>query len=138
MSIPKHRFDPKRQCCPFDADSPVHDDWHPDADFFRAPVGTQSPFDPNPPKLCPDPILGTRDGWEFCADCAAIKPPGHIHGDPIEEMSRDELIALIRVLRLANVSQESIVANGKAPPVRKRARSASRVAGRVVSTKERR
>ncbi len=72
-----------------------------------------SPFDPNPPKSCPDPILGTREGWDFCPDCAAIKPPGHIHGDPIEEMSRDELIALIRVLRLATVPQESRSIAGK-------------------------
>lgn len=30
-----------------------------------------------PPKLCPDPQMGTREGWEWCGRCAAIKEPGH-------------------------------------------------------------
>lgn len=37
----------------------------------------QPPYDKNPMRLCPDPILGTRAGWEWCGDCAAIREPGH-------------------------------------------------------------
>lgn len=33
-----------------------------------------------PPKLCPDPKDGTREGWAWCAECAGIKEPGHHHG----------------------------------------------------------
>lgn len=39
-----------------------------------------SPFDPDPPPLRPDPIDGTRDGWEWCAGCGGVKPPGHGEG----------------------------------------------------------
>ncbi len=39
-------------------------------------------------KLCPDPQLGTREGWQWCGDCGGIQPPGHTH-DPGE--SADEL-----------------------------------------------
>ncbi len=61
----------------------------------------RSPFDPTPPKLCPDPQLGTRDGWTWCADCCGIQSPGHVHGDPIEQMDAEELRRLVRVMRLA-------------------------------------
>jgi hypothetical protein len=30
-------------------------------------------------EMCPDPTLGTREGWAWCADCAAIQPPFHAH-----------------------------------------------------------
>ncbi len=34
----------------------------------------------DPPRmLCPDPVLGTRDGWAFCGQCGGIKEPGHSH-----------------------------------------------------------
>ncbi len=45
--------------------------------------------------LCPDPQLGTRSGWKFCDTCAGIKPPEHQH-DEFEDMSREELLRLIR------------------------------------------
>ncbi len=38
-----------------------------------------SPFDPNPPKKSPDPVLGTRAGYQWCATCGGIKEPGHEH-----------------------------------------------------------
>lgn len=43
------------------------------------------PYDPSPRALCPDPQLGTRDGWMWCAECGAIQPPGHKH-DSLSEM----------------------------------------------------
>jgi hypothetical protein len=43
------------------------------------------PYDPNPRALCPDPQLGTRDGWMWCAECGAVQPPGHKH-DSLSEM----------------------------------------------------
>ncbi len=36
-------------------------------------------FDPNPRTLCPDPILGTREGYKFCSSCGGIKEPEHDH-----------------------------------------------------------
>ncbi len=36
-----------------------------------------SHFDPNPRPLCPDPILGTREGWAWCTDCCGIREPQH-------------------------------------------------------------
>ncbi len=65
------------------------------------PLAPVSPFDPTPPKLCPDPQLGTRVGYEWCADCCGIQPPGHVHGDPIEQMDAEELRRLVRVMRMA-------------------------------------
>lgn len=40
-------------------------------------MADQPPYDPNPMKLCPDPQLGTRDGWTWCSRCAAIREPAH-------------------------------------------------------------
>jgi hypothetical protein len=50
-------------------------------------------------ELTPDPIDGTRAGWQWCQGCQAVKPPSHRHGDPVEKLSRDELLSLVRVLR---------------------------------------
>lgn len=58
-----------------------------------------APFDPEPRELCPDPQLGTREGWEWCAECAGIQPPGHVCRDPIVMMCAEELRALIRQMR---------------------------------------
>ncbi len=49
--------------------------------------------------LCPDPVLGDRTGWLWCSGCSAIREPIHIHGDKLEEMSREALIAEVRKLR---------------------------------------
>lgn len=46
--------------------------------------------------LNPDPIDGTREGWKFCDDCQGIKPPSHMHGDPLEELTRAQLLARLR------------------------------------------
>jgi len=45
---------------------------------------TRSPFDPDPRPLCPDPILGTREGWKWCARCAGIREPEHVCYRPPE------------------------------------------------------
>lgn len=38
---------------------------------------SESHFDPDPRPLCPDPLLGTREGWAWCASCCAIREPNH-------------------------------------------------------------
>lgn len=38
-----------------------------------------------PRPLCPDPVLGTRDGWAWCPDCGGIKEPGHGHGPALTD-----------------------------------------------------
>ncbi len=45
---------------------------------------TNSHFDPAPRPLCPDPVLGTREGWAWCDKCASIQPPNHTHYRPEE------------------------------------------------------
>ncbi len=48
-----------------------------------------------PMSLCPDPQLGTRFGWLWCADCQGIKPPEH-HHDEFSVMSEEQLRAWCR------------------------------------------
>jgi hypothetical protein len=40
----------------------------------------------------------TRAGWEWCAACGGIKPPGHAH-DALDALTREQLVAEIRRLR---------------------------------------
>ena len=61
------------------------------------PVKAVSPEVQQPRSLTADPILGTRDGWNWCSNCSGIQPPGHEH-DELEDLSRDELLRLVRVL----------------------------------------
>ncbi len=56
------------------------------------------PTNEAPSPLCPDPQLGTRDGWKFCDTCAGIKPPEHQH-DGLEEKTHTELVLLAREFR---------------------------------------
>ncbi len=59
------------------------------------------------PQLTQDPSLPSRDTWRWCADCQALREGWHQHGDEAEELSRDELLALVRVLRLSEVRQKN-------------------------------
>lgn len=47
-------------------------------DSRSLPRSSSWPFDSDPTKLRPDPQLGTREGWEWCDECQAIKGPGHV------------------------------------------------------------
>lgn len=46
--------------------------------------------------LVPDPQLGTRKGWRWCAACGGFREPVHVHGDPLELLSRDQLLSALR------------------------------------------
>lgn len=50
--------------------------------FFGKP---KSPYDPKPRTLCPDPVLGTREGWKWCPKCGGIQPSNHVHHEEPDE-----------------------------------------------------
>ncbi len=73
---------------------------HDDGDVCGADLGTEGLLAdvcacPGFRVLTPDPLLGTREGWRWCPECAGIQPPTHQH-DEFEAMSREELLALVR------------------------------------------
>lgn len=58
--------------------------------------------------LCPDPQLGTREGWGWCGECGALQPPTHVHSSPLNKLyepaAREAF--LFEALELANAEAE--------------------------------
>ncbi len=73
------------------------------------------------PKLCPDPILGSRDGWAWCSSCGGIQPPGHTHGEPdtrpamFKTFTPEQIDSCMRVGR-AEVEANEEYARNRYPP----------------------
>lgn len=53
------------------------------------------------------------DSRRWCEDCQAEREAAHVHGDRLEALSRDELLALVRVL-IANEHEQRRLQAGHA------------------------
>lgn len=59
-------------------------------------LGGDTLSDDYPAPLTPDPEQPSRADWFWCADCGALKPAWHNHGDVLEAMPREQLLELCR------------------------------------------